>query len=80
MIENNLIIMRKYKYIGLFKSWDNHSYELEVSCHSFLQALFLLTADAIREGKHYQLYSITDEKNKIVLIDDILKCSILFKN
>jgi len=70
--------MRNYKYTGLFISQEGHSYKLEVRCHSFLQAFFLLTADAIRSGKHYQLNSIEDENGHIKYISDILKCGALF--
>ncbi len=66
--------MKKYKYIGLFKSAEGHTYELETQCNGFIQAFFLLTADAIRSGKHYQLSTIKDvEKESTVKVDDILK-------
>jgi hypothetical protein len=67
--------MRTYKYTGLFKSTDGNIYQLEVNCNGFLQAFFLLTADAIRSGRHYQLHSIMDENFKEKMVDDILKCS-----
>lgn len=70
--------MKKYKYIGLFRSETGHEYKLEVNCNGFIQALFLLTADAIRSGKHYQLHSITDEDNISIYVDDIIKVSTLF--
>lgn len=54
--------MRQYKYTGIFKNKEGHTYSLQVSCNGFTQAFFLLTADAIRTGKHYQLSEITDEK------------------
>jgi predicted peroxiredoxin len=66
--------MKKTKYTGLFISVDNAFYELEVYCFGFLQAFFLLTADAIRKGKHYQLFTIADEKGSVRKVDDILKC------
>ena len=66
--------MKSYKYIGLFKSVEGHIYQLEVRCNGFLQAFFLLTADAIRSGNHYQLHSITDENMKEKMVGDILKC------
>ena len=66
--------MKKYKYIGLFKSTDGNTYELEVYCNGFLNAFFLLTADAIKSGRHYQLYSITDENDRSKMVGDILKC------
>lgn len=66
--------MKNYKYIGKFISYDGHTYELSCYCGGFLQAFFLLTADAIRQGKHYQLSTITDEDGKLRQIGDILKC------
>jgi hypothetical protein len=71
--------MRKYKYIGIFKSAEGDIYQLEVSCNGFLQAFFLLTADAIRSGKHYQLYSITNEKGEKGIVDLITKCNFLIE-
>lgn len=65
--------MKNYTYIGLFKSDEGYEYELQVHCNGFLQAFFLLTTDAIRSAKHYQLYSIKDEKGEVQLIDDIHK-------
>jgi hypothetical protein len=62
------------KYIGLFKSSNGHTYELTAYCNGFIQALFLLTADAINSGKHYQLNSITDENGSKRMVGDILKC------
>lgn len=38
-----------------------------------LRHFFLLTADAIRSGKHYQLNSIIDENGHVVFVSDILK-------
>lgn len=67
--------MKQTKYLGLFRSADNQFYHLEVSCFGFLEAFFLLTADAIRTGNHYQLDTITDEQGNQRKVDDILKCS-----
>lgn len=67
--------MKTKKYKGLFKSVEGNTYELEVSCNGFIEAFFLLTADAIRSGKHYQLNSITDEKGDSRIVGDILKCA-----
>lgn len=67
--------MKNYKYMGLFKNAEGNIYQLEVNCNGFLQAFFLLTADAIRSGKHYQLYSIIDENFKEKKVDNIVKCS-----
>lgn len=66
--------MRTYKFTGLFKADDGHEYELTVHCMSTFQAFFLLTADAIRSGRHYQLSSITDEKGKVMRVGDIFTC------
>lgn len=66
--------MRQYRYIGYFKSAEGHQYQLEVSCNGFLQAFFLLTADAIRSARHYQLDCIIDEKGNQKKVGDILKC------
>lgn len=62
------------KYTGLFKSREGDVYQLEVICYGFLQAFFLLTADAIRSGRHYQLHSIMDENMNEKMVDDIIKC------
>lgn len=69
--------MKRYKYIGLFKGSDGHTYQIEVNCNGFLQAFFLLTADAIRSARHYQLKTITDEKGNVKMVDDIIKCGAL---
>lgn len=66
--------MKNYTYTGLFKSQDGNTYQLKVTCSGFLQAFFLLTADAIRSGRHYQLHSIMDEKFQERMVDDIIKC------
>jgi hypothetical protein len=65
--------MRTYKYVGLFISVEGHQYKLDVNCNGFLQAFFLLTADAIRSTRHYQLNSIEDEHGHIKYVSDILK-------
>jgi len=65
--------MKKYKYFGIFKSDTGDTYQLQVRCNGFVQAFFLLTADAIRSGRHYQLNSITDENDNVRKIDDIIK-------
>lgn len=67
--------MKHTKYIGLFKSAEGHQYELTTSCNGFMQAFFLLTADAIKSARHYQLFSITDENDNVRFVDDILKIS-----
>lgn len=67
--------MRSTKYIGIFRSSDGNEFELPVNCFGFLEAFFLLTADAIRSARHYQLFSITDDKGNSVKVDNILNCS-----
>lgn len=62
--------MKTHIYIGLFKSSTNE-YSLTVTCFNFTEAFFLLTADAIKLGKHHQLYSITDEKNRVKLVSNL---------
>ena len=71
--------MKNYKYTGLFKSSEGHTYELTVSCNGFIQAFFLLTADAIRSARHYQLNTINNEKGDVVEVGDICKVSKLLK-
>lgn len=71
--------MKNYKYLGIFKSDTGHTYQLEVICNGFIQAFFLLTADAIRSGRHYQLHSIIDEKDNVKKVDDIIKVSAIVK-
>jgi len=51
-----------------------------VYCNGLIQAIILLTAKAIEEGKHYQLNTIIDEKGSISYIDDILRVGELVKN
>ncbi len=65
--------MKQYKFIGLFRSSEGHEYQLTVYCGGFLNAFFLLTADAIRMGRHYQLHSITENDLGVRYVDDILK-------
>ena len=64
--------MKTYKYAGLFLSADGYKYSITVSCNGTIQAFFLLTADAIRSARHYQLSTITDEKGRVTKVDDIL--------
>jgi len=64
--------MRTYKYTGLFLSAEGNEYTITVSCNGTIQALFLLTADAIRSARHYQLSTITDEKGNVTKVDNIL--------
>jgi len=67
--------MKKYKYTGLFLSSDGHEYSITVNCNGGIQAFFLLTADAIRSGRHYQLKTITDNEGRIRKVDDIILVS-----
>ena len=67
--------MRNYTFIGTFRNAEGHEYTLTVYCMTTFQAFFLLTADAIREGKHYQLKHITNEKGEIFWVDDVMKVS-----
>lgn len=67
--------MKHTKYTGLFISDTMDKYSLDVYCNGFIQALFLLTADAIRSGKHYQLSSITNDKNTVRYVSNIMNTS-----
>lgn len=71
--------MKTTKYTGLFINSEGHEYTLEVDCLGQIQAFILLTAKAIKSGKHYQLNKITDEKGNTFLIDDITKVKELIK-
>jgi|TARA_R110000851_G_scaffold308922_1_gene468096 hypothetical protein len=64
--------MRKYKYLGVFFSAEGNKYTITVNCNGTIQAFFLLTADAIRSARHYQLSTITDEDGRVTKVDDIL--------
>ena len=66
--------MRRYKYIGHFKSEEGHEYSIHAYCNGFLQAFFCLTADAIRSTRHYQLYKIVDEEGNERQVTDIQSC------
>ena len=71
--------MKQSKFTGLFRDYANGSnYEITVYCFSFLEAFFLLTAEAISSGRHYQLYSISKEGGSSVRVDDIKKVTNLF--
>ena len=63
--------MKKYKFIGLFKSDNQNTYELEVYCNGYIQAFILLTAKAIESGNHYQLFTITNEDGDYRTISNI---------
>lgn len=72
--------MRTYKYTGTFIAEDNgHKYELTVNCNGFIQALILLSADAIRSGRHWQLSRIENENGNVRLVDDMTNIDDLLK-
>lgn len=64
--------MKTYTYTGLFESADGHQYMIDVQANGTIQAFFLLTADAIRSGRHYQLKTICDENHRITEVGSIL--------
>jgi hypothetical protein len=66
--------MKQQKYTGLFiNPISGNTYTESVTCSGFLQAFFLLTADAIRSARHYQLDSIIGEDEEVT-VGDIIKC------
>ena len=71
--------MKQYKFIGLFKN-QLHEYRLEVNAFNFIQAFFLLTSKALELGNHYQLYSITDEKQKTIYVNKISDMNIFIED
>jgi hypothetical protein len=72
--------MKTTRYLGVFISNTGNRHEIVVYGHSALQAFFLLTADAIRDGLHYQLDTITNTENgKTWKVDDICACSNLLE-
>lgn len=56
--------MKTYPFTGVFNNGIN-IYNETVYCDSFTQAFILLTANAINNGKHYQLESITDDEEGV---------------
>lgn len=64
--------MRTHKYTGVFFSSEGNKHTITVNCNGTIQAFFLLTADAIRKGRVYQLSTITDEEGNVTKVDDIL--------
>lgn len=70
--------MRNYRFTGFFQN-EYHEYELTVVCMSFNEAYFLLMAEAINSAKHRNLYSITDEKGKTLLVEDMNNINIFKK-
>ena len=71
--------MKTTKFTGKFRNEYGREYELTVNCFSFFQAFFLLTADAIRNGSHYQLATITSEDGEVKHVGDIMQCSEIIK-
>lgn len=70
--------MIKLKYTGLFKVIDGSDFQLETYAFGFLQAFFLLTAEAISKNLCYQLYSITSENGNSRFIKNISDCNIFY--
>lgn len=72
--------MRRYKFIGYFKDGTVESeFRLVVHCNGYAQAFILLTADAIRKGRHYQLDKIQNEEGEVKVIDKDFKIVDLIK-
>ena len=72
--------MRTNTYIGLFRDVRGYEHTLTVNCNGGIQAFILLTADAIRGGRNYQLKTITCEHDGISWeVDDISNISKLLK-
>lgn len=63
--------MRTYKHTGTFMNEEGVRFELSVNCNNMREAFFLLIADAIREGKFYDLEYIEDEKGNVTRVHDI---------
>lgn len=70
--------MKHTKYVGTFISAEGNTYTIQTTAFGFIQAFFLLTSDAIRSGKHYQLDNIVDEKGNKQYISDILQVQKIF--
>lgn len=67
--------MEKYRYTGTFIADNRHTYTLSVNCNGFIQAFILLTAEAIKNGYHYQLDTILDEKGNEAQVSSINELS-----
>jgi hypothetical protein len=65
--------MNTTTYTGLFIADNGHKYTLTVDCFGYMQAIILLTAEAIKLGRHYQLHSIENENGDIVYVENIIK-------
>ena len=65
--------MKTYEYLGEFISDENDKYSLKVNCNGLIQAFILLTAEAIKLGKHYQLSAITTEAGRTFNVGNINK-------
>ena len=69
--------MNKYKYIGLFINNQKHEYyRLEVNAFNFTEAFFLLTSKAIELGNYSQLYSITNDNQNSVYVNQLKNMNI----
>lgn len=67
--------MKQTKFLGVFINYLGNRHEIVVYSSGVLKAFFLLTADAIRDGKGYQLYTITNTENGTTWkVDDISAC------
>ena len=66
--------MKSTKFTGTFINSDNHQYTLTCTCFGFFEAFFILTAEAIRSGRHYQFSHIEDEKGERKFIDNVNRC------
>lgn len=64
--------MKKIKYTGTFINHDGDTYHLDVYCNGFIKATILLTAEAIKLDKHYQLDHIINENGNKRTVGDIL--------
>jgi hypothetical protein len=74
--------MKLIKFTGTFISNSDtniNTHTIDVSCTSFLQAFFLLTAKAIESGKHYQLATMINEYGELCRVDNISSCCRLFR-
>lgn len=67
--------MKTTKYTGYFISSDGNNHIITVNTTGFLKAFFLLTAEAIKEDKHFQLSYIIDENGIERKIKDIYSLS-----
>lgn len=72
--------MKQIKFLGVFINELGNRHEIVVYSFGVLPAFFLLTADAIRDGLHYQLNTITNTENGMTWkVDDITACANLLE-